>query len=282
MKRISSIFLLALVAFVGTGCLKDKDYDNNKYGIKDPNSSSVGVGFPEASKTINVNAIEVKNTPQVINLALVNLLSDAVADQDIQIKVEADPAIVQEYNADNNPDLLIMDGADYSVSGTTVTIPKGTRTGTITLTINDATTLNASGRYGFGFKIAAVTPSGVTIAQNLKRVLYAVSIKNQYHADYEISVDLTGHPTAAGHYDDEVEFTTVDANTVETGLGVAGIFAASSRLFIMINPDNSLTLSSNAAAVFPIGDNKYDPVTKTFYFDYGWGTRHNVGTAKRQ
>lgn len=46
MKRIKSLsLLLVAIAIAGTGCLKDKGFDNHEYGINDPDGSPAGVGF---------------------------------------------------------------------------------------------------------------------------------------------------------------------------------------------------------------------------------------------
>lgn len=284
MKRLSGFLILGLLLSAVTGCLKDDGFDDHEYGVKDTNGSPVGVGFPEAAKAVNVYSIPLQTESQIIKLPLVNLLSDVPADKDIHITLKVNQALVTAYNLENDESLI----DPFTISANLVTIPsinatilKGNRTDTLDVVIPNSSLFDPSNRYGIGFTIESVEESGVTISKNLRDVLFAIAIKNKYHADYEVSVDLTGHPSASGHYNDEVEFTTVDATTLDAPLGVANIFAASSRLFITVNADNTLSLSSNAAAVFPIGDNYYDPATQTFHFDYGYTTRHIVGTAKR-
>ena len=58
MKKIItvSIFTVALAAVI-TGCLKDKGYDSNQYGIN-LNGSPKGVSFPEGVNDANVKAID--------------------------------------------------------------------------------------------------------------------------------------------------------------------------------------------------------------------------------
>jgi len=285
MKRILGLILLAGLLAGAAGCLKDDGFDEHDYGIRDTNASPVGVGFPQALNEVNVYPIALQTSSQFIKLPLVNLLSDVPADQDINITLQVNQSLVTAYNSNHNPGLV--DTLDATtplivIPKLELTIPKGKRNDTLTVEIPNSSLFDASKRYGVGYTITAVKESGVTIAANLKNVLFAIAIKNKYHAVYDVDVELTGHPTAAGKYSGEVEFTTIDGNTLDAPLGVAEIFAASSRLYIQINPDNTLSLSSNAAAVFPIGINKYDPATQTFYFDYGYSTRHIVGTAKRQ
>ena len=52
MKKIlltSSLF--AVMALLLTSCLKDKGFDNQTYGINDPDTQPPGVGFPLGTKT---------------------------------------------------------------------------------------------------------------------------------------------------------------------------------------------------------------------------------------
>lgn len=284
MKKIFPGALLATMLL--TACLKDKGIENGQYGLKDPGGSPVGVGFPQAANAVNVTSIELSNNAQTINVALVNLLSDEPAAQDIHVTLQVDQSLVDAYNAANPSSALeALEQSQYTISSATVVIPKGSRTGTLALTIPDASVLDASNRYGIGFTIASVSEQGVKIADNLKDVLFALTVRNAYEANYEIVVDLTGHPSASGHYEETGTFTTIDANTVDAPLGVAVIFNTASRLNIRVNADNTLTLTSNATTINPTDPTKnyYDPATQTFHFDYTWGAgpRHIVGTATR-
>lgn len=266
-------------------CNKDKDFDAGKYGLKDPGGSPVGVGFPQSSNAVNVTGINLLNTNQTLELALVNLLSDEPAEQDIHVVLQLAPNLVTAYNAANNPDLEVLPQGAYSIPSLTVTIPRGQRTGTLRVNIPDATMLDASSRFGIGFTIASVQEQGVRVAENMRNVLFALTVRNAYEGRYEIVVDLSGHPSASGHYEETGTFTTIDGNTVDAPLAVAQIFAASSRLSIRVNADNSLTLNSNATSINPLvpGTNYYDPATRTFHFNYTWGAgpRHLTGTARR-
>ena len=284
MKKIFPGVLFATLLL--TACIKDKGLDNGQYGLKDPQNSPAGVGFPQAANTVNVTGIELQTTAQTINVALVNLLSAEPATQDIHVTLQVDQSLVTAYNQDNPSSALeVLSQADYTIPSATVVIPKGSRTATLALTIPNASVLDASERYGIGFTIKSVGEQGVTIAENMKDVLFALTVRNAYEASYEIIVDLTGHPSASGHYEETGSFATIDANTVDAPLAVAEIFAAASRLAIRVNADNTLTLSSNATTINPTDPTKnyYDPATETFHFDYTWGAgpRHIVGTARR-
>lgn len=284
MKKFLSIILFGCVLILNS-CLKDKGIEDNQYGLRDPEESPVGVGFPQSANTVNVTGIELTASSQTINLALVNLLSDAPAEEDIEITLQVNQQLVADYNASNSPALEVLPANLYTISSLKVVIPKGQRTVSLPVTIPNSSTMNPSRRYGIGFSIVSVNKENVKVADNLRNVLFALTVRNAYDAQYEVSVELTGHPSASGSYDDVVSLATIDGNSLDAPLAVARIFAASSRLTIRINADNSLTLTSNAATIIPTapGLNFYDPTTQTFHFDYTWGAgpRHIVGTARR-
>lgn len=284
MKKIFPGVLIPLLLL--TACIKDKGIENNEYGLKEPENSPVGIGFPQAANSVNVTSIELLNTAQTINVALVNLLSDEPAEKDIHVTLEVNQALVTAYNTANPSSALeMLDPSSYTIASKTVVIPKGSRTATLALNIPNSSGLDASERYGIGFTIASVAEQDVRIAENMRNVVFALTVRNSYEADYEIVVDLTGHPSASGHYEETGTFATVDANTVDAPLAVAQIFAAASRIAIRINANNTLTITSNATTINPTdpAKNYYDPGTRTFHFDYTWGAgpRHIVGTARR-
>lgn len=279
MKKISFVLLSAVVLFAEAGCLKDKEFEDNKYGANRPEDSPVGVGFPQAPNKINASSINSVNTPQTMQIALVNLLSDEPAQQDIHVTLVSDPSLINEYNSANDPDLATMPLSGYSLSSLVVTIPKGQRTGTITLTIPNATQLDLTKTYAFGFKIASVQEPGITIASNLNRILVGIAIKNKYDGVYSMKgyTLRAGDAVLTGNFtDEEMELVTAGANTVDFGslqvwANHSGVGIGNPKLDI--NPTtNKVTISSSGGASnLPGYDSRYDPASKTFYIGFTWG-----------
>jgi hypothetical protein len=283
MKKISIAFLSALLVIGGTGCLKDEGFDNNEYGIKHPEDSPVGVGFPQASNKINVTSIENVTTTQTFQVALVNLLSDEPAEQDIHVTLVADPSVVAAYNAvdenrdgiPDNPQLAVMPTNAYSIPSMVVTIPKGSRTATLPLTINNAkTNLDITKTYGFGFRIASVQEGGVTIASNLNKILVGIAIKNQWDGHYEINGYHIrgGDPSLTGPVHVERDLVTAGATTVawegSVPWGGPSQLPAGYEPIITVNEStNKVTVTSANGLVTQDNtyDNRWDPATKTFY-----------------
>jgi hypothetical protein len=192
------------------------------------------------------------------------------------VNLVPDNSLVEEAGYDIAP-------ADiYALDDLTVTIPKGQREGYLSITTNPEDI--AAGNYGFGFRIESVTDSRYTVSANFRTQLAGVAVRNIYEGTYDVNVELSGHPTASGEYHDEIQFATVNPTTSDMPLGVAGIFNLASRLYVTVDPDTYLlSFESNAAVIFTDAGaiNTYDPATRTFTFDYRWGTRHIVGTATR-
>jgi hypothetical protein len=127
MKRIKSLSLLLVsIAIAGTGCLKDKGFDNHEYGINDPDGSPAGVGFnlggtPKQSVGINLSG-DPQSIDGIINVAL---FSSSLAQNDINVKIASDPTIVSNYNSDNNTSIIELDPSLFSFDATDLVIKKG-------------------------------------------------------------------------------------------------------------------------------------------------------------
>jgi hypothetical protein len=288
MKLTSLVIVSVLLLFTGTGCLKDKGFDDNKYGLNHPEDSPVGVGFAQALNKINVTSINNEDTAQTMLVALTNLLSDEPADQDIHVTIEQDPTVVTAYNtADDNNDgvfdnvpLAAMPASAYTIKSLSVVIPKGQRTVFLSLTIPKAkSTLDLTKTYGFGFRIASVQEQGITISSNLRRTLVGVAIKNKYDGVYSMKgYSLrAGDPAKTGNFTgEEMTLVTAGADIVDfadlqvwadhTGVGIG-------EPKLDINPaTNKVTITSSGGATNAPGyDSRYDPATKTFYISFTWG-----------
>jgi hypothetical protein len=279
MKKIIWPALFAFGIALG-GCIKDKDFEANKYGVSNPGGSPVGVGFPQAVNDINTSSIENVATPQTLQVALVNLLSDAPAEQDIHVTIALNPALISEYNIAHEDSLLVLPANAFSIPSMTVVIPKGQRTATFTLNI-----LNASGNldltrgYALGLEIKSVQEPGITIAGNLKNILLGIAIKNQYDGIYS----MRGYTLRAGFAEQTGNFsgaemtlvtagvTTVDFLRLQIWADGSGVGIGNPRL--TVNPaTNKVTItSSGGASNLPGYDSRYDPATRTFFVGFTWG-----------
>jgi len=186
MKRIilSSIFIAAL-AFVFTGCLKDKGFDNYEYGINDPDTQPPGVGFPRgaaAKYTVGINLASGEQS--VDGVVYVNLESGTAASSDVTITIQLNDALRTAYNTANGTNILALPAARFSVP-LSLTIPAGQRNASVPIKFNGADQLDPNNSYAVGFTITTVS-GGYKIASNLKNLLVEVGLKNKYDGRWNL------------------------------------------------------------------------------------------------
>lgn len=292
MKKILSIASIGLGLLIGaTGCLKDKDFDNNKFGISKPDASPVGVGFPEAANKINTFSVLPSTSPQTFKVALVNLLSDMPAEEDLTITLQRDTSIAYNYNNDPDTKTPVVEFDAAALASTyKVFIPKGQRTGYLDLTIVNSSTLDLTKLYGVGLKIVSVDKSGVTISTNLQKVLIGVAIQNIYDGVYSGKCYILrgGDPAKTGSFSFEIALATNGPTSVifkdyhkwadGTNVGI------DYPIFTIDPATNAVTVSSQPAtplavpvANAPGYNSRYEPATKTIYASYTW----NAGPTAR-
>jgi Domain of unknown function (DUF1735) len=300
MKKIilSSLFIAGMsVAF--TGCLKDKGFDNNEYGINDPDSQPPGVGFPFGSKSKTDFGLDVSASNQAVSgLVYVNLEAGTPAKSDVNITLTNNStALIAAYNTANgltgSSMVLALPTAIYTVPLSLV-IPSGGRNVETTINVSNTTALDPNRSYAVGLTISAVD-GGYKIADNLKNLLIVFNVKNAYDGKYNLRGRFH-HPSGANppaNFATTVEMQTTGPNTVKMYWPLAGAFASpmsfggSLNYFGSQEPEFAVNTATNAVLVsnsFPGGlvyamglgfnnagyNHRWDPATKTFYACWGY------------
>ena len=220
MKKIGILSTLAAGLLVAaSGCLKDKGFENQNYGIQITEVKAVS--FPQAAASPLAYGLDVSATPQVIP-GLVNLAieSNSNAEADLPITISNTTAAdVAAYNAANpTTPVEILPSALWSVP-TTITIPAGAKTATADITVSNTTSLDPNKFYAVGLTITN-SPAGYQIAANQKKILIIFSVKNRYDGIYRLKAyaNLGGNTsapylvtTACGY---GLELETTGPNTV--------------------------------------------------------------------
>ncbi len=301
MKRISLIAFAAIL-ISQTSCLKDKGFENQEYGIKDPaTASAAGVGFNLLNKTNFKKTVGVfiSDQPQDIDgdAVMLALYSGSKATKDIHIKVAVDQTILDDYNTENGTSIPALDPADYTIV-TDAVIPAGQQYAPVKITIPSTMSISPDNSYAIALKILSAD-AGYTIASNMSKTLVEVVIKNQYDGDY-VSNGYFYHPSAPrGITDRPKTLATVNATSVWTelgDLGGAGYFA----IFDTDPVSNAVTIRQypGSVAIVDFGtglpssnpgytaqwansadcNNLYDPATESFKVRYGYvgGTGYRV------
>ena len=284
MKKISIICLSAFLLLTNTGCLKDKGFEDNKYGLKNPENSPVSVGFPESANKSNIGAIESSASPTLLKLALVNLNSDQVAEQDIHINLIRDTSLIGVYNRDAaNATNQLTEFADAAISTTLkVVIPKGQTKAFLNLTLLNSASLDLTQTYAIGLRISSVDEAGVVVSALQQTVISGVAIKNPYDGVYNVKsytlrsgdAPRTGNPVpfemglvTVGAYANQFAgfHKWADASSVGIGNPVYTIDPATN--IVTVTAVNTTVTVIDA----PGYTNKYDPASRTFYAAYTWG-----------
>ncbi len=206
MKKVSSLFVLfASLLFIGTGCLKDNDFEDNKYGIQI--NEMKAVAFPQASSSPVVLGITGQPAPLVVAGPFITIEGVGPASSDVNIKLEFDNAAVTEKG------LIPLPAGSYSLNTMTPKIASGdSNTRELRITILNSNALDPSISYGIGIKIASVD-GGYKIAKNMNTVVIGFTIKNKYDGIYRLE-GYHNRPPYTFPYDTEVHLITKGPNEV--------------------------------------------------------------------
>ncbi len=297
MKKIS-IFSLSVLVLLGTGCMKDKGFDNQEYGINYPGSVSAnGIGFNGASvKTVGVDAAS--SNPQAVDASYTTVAlfsGTTTATKDINVHLELDPTILSEYNASlptGTSPVLLLDPSVYTIQTLDITIPSGSQNIPINISINSTTSLNPLETYAIPMRIVS-TDAGYTIASNMSTRLLKVSLKNAYDGVYQddfYNVHPSYNPAGDGGTA-EVEMQTTGPNSVKLYWPDAGSYSNPSILngsltaFSLQEPEYTIDPSTfqvtvaNVAvggtsvySMYPGFNSYYDPATRTIYAKWGYSS----------
>ena len=206
MKNILvAFFLLSLLVFGGMGCLKDKAFDNNEFGISI--NEIRGVAFPQASISPVVVGITGQSAPLKIAGPYITIEGDAAAASDVTIKLTLNNAAVTAKG------LTPLPAGTYNLNTTDAVIKSGERSlSSLELTINNSNVLDPNIKYGIGISMASVS-GGYQLAQNSKDVVIGLTIKNKYDGVYR----LQGYHNRSPYtypYDVTIHMVTTGPNSV--------------------------------------------------------------------
>lgn len=166
----------------------------------------------------------------------------------------------------------------------------------VKITIPNASLLDPNKKYGMGFKLSAVDNNGKISATSDQKVLVEVGLKNKWDGVYTVLSGFVqrytapGVPTVGDALNGSVAgqadliLTTVGANTIEiTNLRwatpststVAGIDNLRATIDPVTNEVTMFALGNSTLANWETKENRYDPLTKTFYLNFRWNPLTN-------
>lgn len=268
--------------------------------------------LPDAGNLVT-RALEINNTIVTYDILRINRNTTNAGELNKTqvVKIQKSNAILSEFSGATVRELSMdfyQTPADNPFDGQfwTVTFQPGETTKYLKLNLKtvDITSL---GRVGLGFQIAEAENAQISATKN--QVAVEISAKNKWDGVYGIRYKLF-HPTNASITGigsiSEWEFPSSGPNSVDWDIATVFIdfpsgaityfgdaAGPSLQVRMTVNPDNSISLTnvgSRASAlafpplVVPAGvNNRYDPITKTFYVAYTWtpagsGTREKYDT----
>src|SRR6185295_8718101 len=158
-KLLLSGGLATLLLLMIVGCLKDDDFENQKYGIQVPEVN--GVSFPQQLQSPVTVGIVSQASSQEVQGPLLALNSKGPVSTPVTINLATDDGLVTA-----DPELTLMPAGSFTVNSMNVTVPAGEITSdAVKITIPDATILDPTKKYGIGFKITSAD-QGFTVAKN--------------------------------------------------------------------------------------------------------------------
>ena len=269
MKNFSKISALALLAIALTSCLKDEPVEDQKYGMINVGDIEV-VGASSASKAFSLLLVN-KDTTLAFFTVQLNAAEPAPEDIKVTVSMEKSAALIAAYNTSNSASLVEFPASKYTLpDGLVITIPKGSRTGSLNLKMNPST-LDAAHPYAIGFNIVSIDKPGYNVSGNMNTTVVRASARNLYEGSYK-AIGVFTHPTAGPRAINRTKaLTTINATTCRMELGDLG--TSNYFMYVQVNADNSVTLLPDptaAAAPFSTGVNKYDPATKAFTLNYAY------------
>ena len=264
-----------------SSCLKDRNYSATDFSqVKNVVDLPVN-GFQAI-------ALNIKPDPEVIKIYVE--LGGPLPNKDVEVTLAYDSVALDNYNTANGTDYVQLADSSFTLPSLKATIKKGDRLGYLTLSvISTKVDLSLAGALAF----TIVDAQGISIANNLKSVIYSIGVKNKYDGQYSLNIKTSGW-AAYGIADGvsntlaSIGMVTASANAVTfsgdlqpafTAAGAQTAFGATRPIFTFDLVSNNLSDVSNDPGRVDsrnrqfhlnpaVTDNRYDPTTKKIYAAY--------------
>ena len=280
-KQIGLIACTFLILAGLNSCLKDRNYSATDF-------SHVTNVVDLPVNGFHAVALNIKPEPEVIKIYVE--LGGPLPAKDVEVTLAYDSAAIDDYNTANGTDYIQLADSSFTLPSLKATIKQGERLGFLTLSVI-STKVDLSVAGALAFKI--VDAQGISIADNLKSVVYSIGVKNKYDGQYSLNIKTSGW-AAYGIADgvtntlSSIGLVTASANAVTfsgdfqpafTTAGAQTAFGATRPIFTFDLVSNNLTDVSNDPARVDsrnrqfhlnpaVTDNRYDPTTKKIYAAY--------------
>jgi hypothetical protein len=284
---IRMLFAFIAIAIFGTACLKDKNFDDGKYGIDLDGAPKIVELAGPVDGFVNIDLVGSPNDTTV-KIVLVRL-AGGNADKDLQVTLALDPGVVTAYNTAHASNYVVPAANQYSIPSLTVTIPAGQKTGNLSLTAKP-NNLFGTDEYALGIRVVSVSDPNVRVSGNFGTQVVGLTIRNKYDGVYTMTGTLVdvANATLTAKSPQTVHLITTGANSVylhNAGTNVASFkdlfpilsagaesaygaftpeftFDANNNVTSVVNAYGQPSSNGRSAAIDPTGVNKWDPATK--------------------
>jgi hypothetical protein len=250
---------LFLAAASLTSCLKDDSMvlnpENGTNVIEFGNTTDIAVHG--SAIPLYIHSYDISATPVTLNIPISYSGPEAVAPQDITVKVALDETAIAAYNDEQHTEYEMIDASVYTLSSTDVVIPKGQRKGTLTVTFK-TNQFDLAKQYALPLKLSSAS-TGV-ISGNFGTAVYAVGAKNQYDGTYTVTGEYIRGQTAgaSGIYPKTVSLITrsatdvsyydvdygIDGHIFRTATGGASYYGSWDAIFKMDEANNVVSVTN--------------------------------------
>ncbi len=217
MKKIlvSSLSVIAL-AVLGTGCLKDKDFEDGRYGTVVGDARAVSFPQSRSASSITYGVVSSSSTQDISGPIIA--IEGPTQSSDVNVTLQINDALVTA-----DPTLTILPPSEYTID-LTRTIPAGAvYDSAFKITLPNSSNLDPNLIYAIGLTIASAD-NGFAVASNMRNIVLKFTVKNKYDGVYTITGSYVDNSNAAftGRYPLEYRLVTTGPASVDVQLLVNG------------------------------------------------------------
>ena len=273
---INKALVLVFATVALTSCLKDDSMvlDPEKAGanlVDFVNPAEIAVHG--STTPLYVLSYPIVTTPTPVKISVAYSGAEDAAPNDITVNIGlAAQSVIDQYNTEQNKAYEMMPSAWYTLSATSVVIPKGQKTASFTVNVNTSL-IDLSKAFVLPLKL---TSPNAAVSANFGTALLAIGAKNPYDGlyNYKTSANTVLAPNLNKN---NVQLVTTSATTVALKPGLVTLY--SNVVTYTIDPvTNGVTVTAALGAgaeTPPDPRSKWDPVKKvlTVYWRQSGGSR---------
>lgn len=262
MKKYIKILSVILVGSILSSCLKDDSL------VLNPEKGSNVIEFVNTGEIavhgsaipLYIHSYPISTTPVTLPVSVSYSGPEATAPQDINVKIAlGDVASINAYNDEQDTHFEMIPTDVYTLGSLDVTIPKGQKTASTTISINTSK-IDLTKSLVLPLKI--VSSSYGVVSGNFDVILLNIGAKNEYDGLYTYTT--SANTSLVANKVGTATLQTVNATTVKLIPGL--LITYSNEVLYTINPDTKqvkVTCVSLGVQEPQDTRSKWDPATKT-------------------